>query len=50
MTLIEQLKEKTNRLKALLDDPQPGLATWNKAVGDALTSLAEHAPEPKDKK
>jgi hypothetical protein len=43
-TLIEIVLEKTNKLKSLLEDPHPGLITWNDAVAKALMSLVKHAP------
>lgn len=41
---IEQLKEKTNKLEQLLNDPHPGTSTWMKFVADALDDIAEYAP------
>ena len=32
MTALEELKEMNRKLTLLLDDPQPGLITWNQFV------------------
>jgi hypothetical protein len=47
MTLGEQIKairEANEKLKALLDNEQPGLFTWCAAVGRALNEIAAYAP------
>lgn len=40
-TLIEQTKEAVERMSRLLDDPHPGLATWNIALLRAFDELAK---------
>lgn len=41
---IRLMREKTERLLALLKDAEPGLATWRTAVGRSLDAIAAHAP------
>ena len=40
MTDIDELREFNERLTRLLDDPQPGLASWNQALTLTFDSLA----------
>lgn len=44
MNLLEKTKEMAQRLVDLLEDPHPGLLTWQMAVCDVLSDLAEVAP------
>lgn len=37
---IAVLKAYTDQLHGLLNDPQPGLATWNQAVERLITKIA----------
>lgn len=43
---IEALKCRVNMLKRLLDDPQPGLTTWNIAVEASLKDIVDFAASP----
>ena len=36
---LEKLRTEIGKIKALLDDPQEGLMSWNMALGDRMTSL-----------
>jgi hypothetical protein len=38
---LDPLRSNVDRLKALLDDPQPGLMTWNEAVGKRWEAISE---------
>ncbi len=38
---IKELKELNRRLTALLDDPQPGLASWCVLLGRTMTDLID---------
>lgn len=38
---IEEAKNITQRLTALLDDPHPGLFSWNTSYHDGLKRLCE---------
>jgi hypothetical protein len=43
---IETLKALSNRLSKLLDDPQPGLFTWQKAIYSVLDKISKlHSEE-----
>ena len=39
-TNIEFLKEQVDKLKSLLDDPQPGLASWVQMYGERMQALS----------
>jgi len=39
----KELLRLTNRLKSILDDPHPGLLTWQMAVAAALAELTHYA-------
>ena len=41
MTRIEQLKEECEKLLALLNDPHPGLGTWQEAVQRRRSNIYE---------
>lgn len=41
---IEQVKDLAARLNALMQEPEPGLVSWNIAVGRLLTQLSAFAP------
>ena len=41
MTNIEELQEIVNGLKALLDDPHPGLFTWQAMVAKRLEQFTK---------
>lgn len=47
---LEQLKEYNRRLSALLEDPQPGLISWNMFLHDVMTQMCnefmgqDHSP------
>ena len=43
-TLIEKTLEPARKLVNLLENPQPGLSTWNGAVVDRIKELAELMP------
>ena len=50
MDAIEELKVEVNKLKNLLDDPHPGLLTWNQFVRDRLIAISKFVEsEEKDK-
>ncbi len=36
---IDALKEKSNKLSALFNDPQPGLTTWHQCLAVAADDL-----------
>lgn len=38
--MTDELKRRVDLLKKLLDDPQPGLFTWNMAVADEWKAIA----------
>ena len=38
-TKLEKMKDEVNKLKALLDDPQPGLFTWHGFVDERIKSI-----------
>lgn len=44
-TTIDRLREDVTKLKILLDDPQPGLATWNEMVRWRLQKISEYLVE-----
>lgn len=44
---IEDLKEISNKLLELLNNPEPDLLMWCSMVGLTLDKLAEHAPSYK---
>lgn len=37
--VLEQLKDNVNKLKQLLDDPQPGLYMWNSFVAERIENI-----------
>lgn len=39
--VLEELQEETERLSALLADPQPGLFTWWGFLNERLTKINE---------
>lgn len=41
MTLTEDMAVEARRLVNLLEDPQPGLATWQQAVNEVMSRLAD---------
>ncbi len=41
MTVIDAMLLNVNTLKKLLDDPYPGLITWQTAVSDAVLIIYE---------
>jgi hypothetical protein len=41
MTTIDQLKTENERLKQLLDDPHPGLFTWQEMVQNRVKVMYE---------
>lgn len=40
--VIKQLKAQAETLVRLLEDPQPGLLTWNKAVWELIDAIAAY--------
>ena len=38
---LEELQERIQKIKALLDDPQPGLFTWSWMLGKQMTEISE---------
>lgn len=38
---LDGLKERVNRLHSLLEDPHPGLVSWNMMLGDTMNELVE---------
>jgi hypothetical protein len=38
---VNKLKDLNNHLKRLLDDPHPGLITWNIMVADYIKEMYE---------
>jgi hypothetical protein len=38
---LDDLRQRVNHLKNLLDDPHPGLFTWVKAYSDAIKAIIE---------
>ncbi len=36
---LEELKIEVDKLKHLLDDPQPGLASWCMLYGECMTNI-----------
>lgn len=38
---LPELKERINKIKALLDDPQEGHMTWCEALGWQMTELIQ---------
>lgn len=45
MTSLDDLKESVRKLQALLDDPHPGLATWNVMLMDRCREIGAEAVE-----
>jgi hypothetical protein len=45
---LDFLREQVDALKRLLDDPQPGLATWSKMYGDRMQALVDFWNADKD--
>lgn len=45
---LDELKRHVSNLKALLDDPQPGLATWQNAYISAILTIGDfiNPPQP----
>jgi hypothetical protein len=43
MSGLDELRELHMKLGQLLDDPQPGLATWRLALSQILLELAKYA-------
>ena len=41
--MVDAMTEPVRRLGRLFEDPHPGLATWNDAVGSALRALCSAA-------
>lgn len=41
---IEKLKELSRNLNALLEEPEPGLMTWNEMLSKVLIEIAGFAP------
>lgn len=41
---IEKLRELSRNLNALLEDPKPGLMTWNEMLSKVLIEIAGFAP------
>ena len=39
--VLDELKELNRKLTGLLDDPQPGLATWNLALGKVMHGISK---------
>ena len=39
MSIFEQMKRTVDKLKRLLDDPQPGLATWHMFVHECFVEI-----------
>ncbi len=37
---IDYLREQVTKLKALLDDPHPGLSTWCAMYGECMKSIS----------
>jgi len=52
MNRIDALREACRKLQILLDDPQPGLFTWNQAVYEGVREIAEfvEGPEAENKR
>jgi len=44
MTNIEELKLETERLLALLQQPEPGLFTWNEMLHKQIKAIQEFSP------
>jgi hypothetical protein len=38
---LDELRVLVNRLKYLLDDPQPGLATWAQFYGETMQAISD---------
>jgi hypothetical protein len=38
---LDFLRGEVNKLKDLLDDPHPGLSTWNMAVANCLDKIVQ---------
>jgi len=38
---VEKLLEHVNALKGLLDDPRPGVFTWNSMVGKRIEEISK---------
>lgn len=38
---LDHLKVLVNRLKALLDDPQPGMASWVQMYGETMSQIVD---------
>jgi len=49
MTLTEDMKREAGLLMQLLEDPQPGLSTWQQAVNVQMSKLADLYFKPGDK-
>ena len=43
-TKIDDLKSVVMKLKAFLDDPQPGLMSWQEAIQDMVTEVIAMVP------
>jgi len=48
MTLTEDMTVEARRLVNLLEDPHPGLATWQQAVNEVMSKLADLYFKPED--
>lgn len=48
--MMLEMKEHVRRLLGFLEDPHPGLMTWNEAIADELRALANVAPRSKEEK
>ena len=44
---LTALKDSTEKLLSLLNDPQPGLMSWNSLVGEKMDEVRSHINEAK---
>lgn len=49
MNKIEELKKSVNRVMSLLDDPQPGLASWYEFLEEGVKEIGEICNERNEK-
>ena len=38
---LDRLKDEVNKLNMLLNDPQPGLPTWNELYGRRMQAISD---------
>lgn len=46
MTNIEQLQRLSSKLSGLMEDPQPGLMSWNEFLNETLHGIASFVVQP----